>query len=212
MVRGRDSKEKMEYSSAPARIDGLSEQELAARAKAGEQEAFGELVCRLRDPVVRVVYRMCADGPLAEEAAQEAFLRAWQHLGRYRPELSFRSWVMGIAVHAAIDALRRERPAINVYEESLSAPPELGDGSAPAGESDGPEGAVLSGERARAVRRAVMGLAPASRAALVLREFGGLSYAEIAEVLNIPLGTVMSRLNAARTQLRRELANLLEGG
>jgi RNA polymerase sigma-70 factor (ECF subfamily) len=183
-----------------------TEPDLAAAAQRGDAHAYGELVARCRAGVVNVVYRMCGDSRLAEEAAQEAFLRAWQRLPGYRPGHSFRAWVYRIAVNAALDALRRERRLVSLED--------LLDGGAqetclpePGG---GPEELVEERQQAERVRRAVLALPPASRAVLVLREYGGMSYSEIAGALDIPLGTVMSRLNSARGQLRQALAGILE--
>jgi RNA polymerase sigma-70 factor (ECF subfamily) len=141
---------------------------------------------------------MCGDPALAEEAAQEAFLRAWRGLDRYNPRFAFRSWVYRIALNAAVDALRRERPATDLEAE----PPAAGD--------DSPEALVERRQQAEQVRRAVLALPPASRAVLVLREYEGLSYREIADALDIPMGTVMSRLNYARGQLRKALGGPAE--
>jgi RNA polymerase sigma-70 factor (ECF subfamily) len=184
--------------SAGAASTNLDEQAWITRAQQGDRQAFGELVRRHREGVVNVVYRMCGEAALAEEAAQEAFLRAWQNLARYNPRFAFRSWVYRIALNAALDALRRERPASDLEAEPLAAT------------AEGPEAWLERKQQAEQVRRAVLNLPPASRAVLVLREYEGLSYREIAEALDIPLGTVMSRLNYARGQLRRALSGTLE--
>ncbi len=141
-----------------------------------------------------MVYRMCGDAALAEDAAQEAFLRAWQNLGRYNPRFAFRSWVYRIALNVAVDALRRERPTTDLAAEPLVSG------------AESPEAWLERKQQAEQVRRAVLDLTPASRAVLVLREYEALSYHEIAEALDIPLGTVMSRLNYARGRLRRALS------
>ncbi len=178
----------------------LDEQTWITRAQQGDRQAFGELVRLHREGVVNVVYRMCGDAQLAEEAAQEAFLRVWQNLGRYDPRRSavpsapFRNWVYRIAVNVAVDALRRERPAEDVDDLPFAST------------ADGPEAWVERQQQAEQVRQAVLALPPASRAALVLREYEGLSYQEIADALDIPLGTVMSRLNYARSHLRQALS------
>jgi len=183
---------------APAAESRTDELAWIAGAQQGDRQAFGELVRRHRAGVVNVVYRMCGDAALAEEAAQEAFLRAWQHLGRYNPRYAFRSWVYRIAVNAAVDTLRRERPTTDLEAEPL------------ADRGEGPEAWVERQQQAEQVRRAVLDLPPASRAVLVLREYEGLSYREIADALDIPVGTVMSRLNYARGQLRRALGGPAE--
>ncbi len=175
-----------------------NELDLIAQAKRGDRQAFGELVRAHRAGVVNVVYRMCGDAHLAEDAAQEAFVRAWQGLHGYRPRSPFRNWVYRIAINAARDALRRRRNTVDVESLPLAA------------QNGGPEAALQDKERDELVRRAVMALPPASQAVLVLREYESLSYREIADTLNIPTGTVMSRLNYARKRLREALALELE--
>ncbi len=171
---------------------------LVQAAQGGDRRAFSDLVCRHRSGVVNVVYRMCGDAELAEEAAQEAFLRAWQHLQGYNPRYAFRSWLYRIAINAALDALRRVQP-------SLEEPDEL-----PQPNALQPEAALESAQRADAVKQAVLALPPACRAVVVLREYEGLSYQEIGAALGIPVGTVMSRLSYGRTQLRLALATFVE--
>jgi RNA polymerase sigma-70 factor (ECF subfamily) len=182
-------------SSRPASPD--TELDLITRAQGGDRWAFNELVRRHRQGVVNVVYRMCGDTNTAEDAAQEAFIRAWQHLPSYRPQSPFRNWVYRIATNAARDVLRREREIIDVDELPLAAP------------DAGPEATAEGRERSEHVRQAVLSLPSASREVLVLREYEGLSYREIAETLSIPIGTVMSRLNYARNRLRQSLAPYL---
>ena len=180
--------------AAPAVSTNSDEQAWIACAQQGDRQAFGELVRLHRAGVVNVVYQMCGEAALAEEAAQEAFLRAWQNLGRYNPRFAFRNWVYRIALNVAVDALRRERPTTSLLDaESLPS------------RSDGPEALLERKQQAEQVRQAVLDLPPASRAVLVLREYEALSYHEIAEALEIPVGTVMSRLNYARGQMRRAL-------
>jgi RNA polymerase sigma-70 factor (ECF subfamily) len=180
----------------------MEEKDLIHSARRGDTRACGELMDRHREGVVRVVYRMCGDPDLAEDAAQEAFIRAWQRLDSYQPQRPFRAWIYRIAINAALDALRGEKPAraLEVIENTPG----------PNRPGADPEGDIERRQRAEQVQHAVMRLPDASRAVLVLREWGGLSYNEIAESLSIPLGTVMSRLNTARAQLRQQLAAYLE--
>ncbi|HEY9089922.1 MAG TPA: sigma-70 family RNA polymerase sigma factor [Anaerolineaceae bacterium] len=179
-------------------LDATVEMGMVEQAQRGDREAFCALVDQYRERVIDVVYRMCGDPALAEDAAQITFLRAWQNLPRYQPRAAFRSWLYRIAVNAALDMLRRERPTAPVDALELpSADPQ-------------PEAAYEEQERARLVRRAVLALPESSRAALVLREYHGLSYKEIAEALDISMGTVMSRLNYARTKLLESLSSYLE--
>ncbi|MCP4519385.1 MAG: sigma-70 family RNA polymerase sigma factor, partial [Delftia sp.] len=115
-----------------------------------------------------------------------------------RPRAPFCNWVYRIAINAALDALRRERETVDV------------DGMPLAAEGKGPEAALQGKQRDDMVRQAVLALPPASRGVLVLREYQGLAYREIADTLNIPIGTVMSRLSYARKRLRETLAPYLE--
>lgn len=185
-------------ADATARCGTETELDLIALAQRGDRQAFGELVRRHREGVINVVYRMCGDVNLAEDAAQEAFIRAWQHLHSYRPRSLFRNWVYRIATNAALDVLRREREAVDIDGLPLEA------------SDEGPEATVEGKEQGERVRQAVLALPPASRAVLILREYEGLAYQEIADTLNIPIGTVMSRLNYARDRLRESLSRYLE--
>jgi RNA polymerase sigma-70 factor (ECF subfamily) len=175
-----------------------SEEELIAQAQAGDRAAYGELIRRHRKGVVNVVYRMCGDAALAEDAAQETFIRAWEKLGGYKPRSAFRNWLYRIATNQAIDQLRRDRPTVDVEKVPLRDP------------ARGPERSLELNERAEIVRQAVLALPPAGRSALILREYEGLSYQEIADTLEIPIGTVMSRLSYARRRLRETLASYME--
>ena len=182
--------------------------DLIVQAQQGDRRAFGELVRRYREGVVNVVYRMCGDANLAQDAAQEAFIRAWKHLPNFRPRPpsvrkgkpsdSFRNWLYRIATNAARDILRRERETVDV------------DGLPLAAADAGPAEMVESAERGERVRQAVLALPTASREVLILREYEGLSYREIADTLSIPIGTVMSRLNYGRKRLRELLVPYLE--
>ena len=145
-----------------------------------------------------MVYRMCGDANLAEDAAQEAFIRAWKHLPSYRPRSPFRNWIYRIANNAALDVLRRRHETVDVDALPIAS------------SNIGPEATVEKEERAKRVQQAVLELPDASRAVLILREYEGLSYKEIANTLSIPIGTVMSRLNYARNRLRESLAPCLE--
>jgi RNA polymerase sigma-70 factor (ECF subfamily) len=172
--------------------------ELIRQAQDGDRQAFGQLVRRHHQGVINVVYRLCGNIDVAEEAAQETFIRAWSHLPRYKPRSPFRNWLYRIGINVARDALRRERPTVDI--ESLPV----------ASGERGPQAVVEARERGEIVRQAVMDLPPASKEVIVLREYGDLSYKEIAETLGIPIGTVMSRLNYARSRLRQSLAPHLE--
>jgi RNA polymerase sigma-70 factor (ECF subfamily) len=180
-------------------VPAVSETELVTRAQSGDRNAFSELVRLHAQGVMNVVYRMCGDTQVAEDAAQETFIQAWLHLASYRPQASLRSWLYRIAVNAATDMLRKEKRILpNALEDLPLEDPLLG-----------PEAFFFQKERAFSIQKAVLSLPDASRMVLVLREYEGMSYHEIAETLDIPIGTVMSRLNYARKTLKDKLAKEL---
>ncbi len=183
-------------------VAALSDNELIALSLAenvedGGATAFGTLVLRYRKLVIGVSYRLCGDAALAEDIAQDTFIRVWDKLSSYRPDGNFRAWLVRIAANMTIDALRRKKPVVDIADVPLVAP------------GQGPEAAVVSHERAAAVRAALMRLPVQSRTVLVLREYQALSYREIANTLDIPLGTVKSRLSDARRRLKIELAGYM---
>ncbi len=95
--------------SLSAAVAAVNEKELVTQAQRGDRNAFGELVCIHAQGVSNVIYRMCGDIQIAEEAAQETFIQAWLHLSSYRPQTSLRNWLYRIAVNAATDMLRKEK-------------------------------------------------------------------------------------------------------
>jgi len=177
----------------------INETELVTRAQNGERSAFSELVCIHVQGVRNVIYRMCGDVQIAEDAAQETFIQAWMHLSSYRPQTSLRSWLYRIAVNAATDILRNEKRILpNALEDLQLKDPQ-----------PGPEAILSQAERTSLLQKAVLSLPDASQAVLVLREYEEMSYQEIADALDIPVGTVMSRLNYARKLLKDKLKEKL---
>jgi len=176
-----------------------TERKLINKAQQGDKQAFGELVRFHHQGVINVVYRMCGDAQVAEDAAQDAFIRAWQNLPGYKPQSAFRNWLYRIAVNAALDMLRREPKYAEDIDEIPLASPGIR-----------PEGAIIQAELSLQIQQAVLSLPKASRSVLILREYEGLTYRDIANTLDIPLGTVMSRLNYARNRLRDILAPRME--
>ncbi|MEW5941842.1 MAG: sigma-70 family RNA polymerase sigma factor [Chloroflexota bacterium] len=173
---------------------------LIQRAKEGDTGAFGELVRRHYAPIVNAAYRLCGEAALAEDMAQETFLRAWSNLASFRPAASMKNWLVRIAVNATLDELRRKSDAPmddEVVQMVMDPAPD-------------PESALVAKERAEHLQGLLRSLPEATRSVLVLREYGELSYQEIASVLDIPVGTVMSRLNYARTRLRDLLKEQVE--
>jgi len=178
-----------------ATVYTANEAQLITQAQNGDRNAFSELVRIHSKGVLNVVYRMCGDMLIAEDAAQETFIRAWQNLPSYRPQTPFRNWLYRIAFNAGMDMLRKEKRILPDDIEDMN----LTDGQ------PGIESVVSQQERTTLVQKAILSLPDASRAVLVLREYEGLSYQEISSTLDIPVGTVMSRLNYARNLLKTKL-------
>ena len=178
------------------------EQAWIERARAGDAEAFARLATAHREAVYRAAYAVLRDPHDALDATQEAFLRAFRFMDRFEGRSSFKTWARTIATRVALDRVARTKRRGRM--SALPAEDVVPDDDAPS-----PEQRVERDERRRLVRAAIDALPPAQRAAVVLRDVEGLSYAEIAEALEIPKGTVMSRLHAGRQNLKRALAPVL---
>ena len=170
---------------------------VVARVRAGEAAAFGLLLGRHRERVLNLAFSLLGSRADAEDAAQEAFVRAYQSLAHFRGEALFSTWLYRVAVNVCLARLRNRRP--QVLEEH-DAPQVL--------EGAEEERGALAGDPSRLVesraqvQATLARLSPRLRAALVLREMHGLSYDEIALALQIPPGTVRSRLSEARRLFR----------
>jgi len=186
-----------------------SDLELVRRAQRGERGAFDLLVLRYQHKVVKLVARLLRDPTEAEDVAQESFVKAYRALGSFRGDSAFYTWMYRIAVNTARNAMasRQRRPI--EYEGGLS------EGEQSMMESrlrhtDTPEASALSEEIRATVNRAVEQLPEDLRTAIILREVEGLSYEEIAEAMECPVGTVRSRIFRAREAIDRSLKPLLD--
>jgi RNA polymerase sigma-70 factor, ECF subfamily len=165
-----------------------------ARAREGDQAAFGELVERYQGAVYNLAYRMLGDSGEAEDAAQEIFVRIYRQLARYDDARRFSTWVLAIATNYCIDQLRRRRLQLVPLEEIVPWA---------RSREAGPEREALDRE-ARDEIQGLLGRLPEKyRAVLILRYWQDLSCAEIGEVLRVPEGTVKTQLHRARQALLR---------
>lgn len=178
----------------------MEDHQLVERSRAGEVAAFEELVRRHQSRAYAIAYRLLGNREDAQEVAQEAFARAYFRLAEFRGTAQFRTWLYRILVNLATDVLRRRKPE-GPQEEVLQA--------AATGENPGTE--LDRGELRHWIRKAVEALPADLRTVIVLREFEGLSYSEIARVIRRPIGTVMSRLFHARRRLQQSLALFWQG-
>lgn len=182
------------------RVEGcpLSDRELMERARRGDVAAYEELVRRYEDVAYRTAYLVCGDADDARDAAQEGFVRAWRALPSFRSGAEPRPWMLRIVANAARNrrrgSSRRSALGLRLAEDPLS------DGAAPS-----PEGAVLAAERREALLAALDRLSADDRLVIGLRWFVELDEATMAAALDVPRGTVKSRLSRAMQRLRAEV-------
>ncbi len=176
-----------------------SDKERVLRALNGDQDAFTDLVLEYERPVYNLTYRMLGNSVEAEDAAQEAFLRAYRSLDRFDMERPFKTWVLSIASHYCIDVIRKRRMSWLSLDDFL--PGEL----MAAVEHRSIEELAMDGERDRSVQDLLKLLKPDERAIIILRYWNDLSYEEIAEMLGVNVGVVKSRLFRARQALANRM-------
>lgn len=180
----------------------MDEQELIRRSQAGEKAAMEELLGRYEGLVYNLTLRYFGDRPEAADAGQEAMIRIYRSLGRFKGESSFKTWVYRVVTNVCLDLLRRQRKRHSSLDE-------LGGDERPfhplpPAAADPVE--ATEREELRAILMQLLGsLAEPYRFVVVLRDLEGLSYEEIASILGCPPGTVKSRLARARAALRRKL-------
>ena len=177
--------------------------ELVRSALRGSQDAYRDLVVRFERPIFGLVLRMVRDRSVAEELAQEVFLKAFQALDSFDQKRKFSSWLFKIAHNRAIDHLRRARHEMVPLETEEEGLDPIATVAAPDGES--PEAATVRGGLMAAFEEALGELRPQYREVLLLRFREGLSYEEISEVCELPMGTVKTHIHRARKALAQAL-------
>lgn len=188
----------------------LADAQCIERCKAGDQRAFGTLVLNYQDRVFNLCYRMCGNRTDAEDLTQEAFMKALKAINSYDGRAGFYTWLYRIAVNLSLSRRRqfpRRAASLDVANE---------DGQTRAAELVSREarpGAVMEErEQSRMIDEALIALEEQHRAVIILRDMESLDYNQIAEVLEIPAGTVKSRIHRARCALREILTPMLEKG
>ncbi|MFI5207110.1 MAG: RNA polymerase sigma factor [Gemmatimonadales bacterium] len=189
-------------------LQSLSDQEVVALARAGKEAAYRELLRRYERPVFSLIYRMVRDRALAEDLAQDSFVKVLNALESYRPEYKFSSWVFKIANNVAIDQLRRREldtlsldgaPHARTRDEVEATALQAVD------RTETPLAELESRELGSRIEQAIARLRPEYRSCILLRHVEGRSYEEIAETLDLPLGTVKTYIHRARHELREYL-------
>lgn len=179
----------------------LNDDDCVKLAQRGDGKAFSELVARYQDRIYRFLLRLTSSPDDALDLTQDTFLRAYQHIARWRPEALFRTWLFRIARNVAFDRMRRDR---RVEFVELEEDAELPDTTA------APDAALETAQRYRLLESALERLPPDHREILLLREIEEMSYDEIALVLELNPGTVKSRLARARAALLEKMQSAME--
>ncbi len=186
-----------------------SDRELIRECRRGSKDAFRVLVERYQRKVLSVATGMLHNRDDAMEVTQEAFVKAYRSLDRFKGESSFYTWLYRIVVNLAIDRRRREKRHGTVALEDRPGGGEDLEADLPSQRLSDPYQQAKSRELGGRIREAIDELTPDQKAAILLREVEGLSYDEISQVMQCPKGTVMSRLHYARKALQEKLSDYL---
>ncbi len=189
----------------------LEDRKLAALAAGGREPAFREILRRYERPVFSLVYRMVRDRTLAEDLAQEAFVRAFNAISSYKSSYKFSNWILKIANNHTIDHLRKKRLDTVSIDGSPNAT--TGEGMSRtrlviASEEESPQEYVENRELGGHIEEAIGTLRDEYRTAILLRHVEGYAYEEIAEIMEVPLGTVKTYIHRARGELKERLSHL----
>ncbi len=185
-----------------------SDKKLVERVQKGDKGAFDLLVLKYQHKIVNLVMRYVRDPELAMDIAQEAFIKAYRALPRFRGDSAFYTWMYRIAVNTAKNHLAAQRRRPMDVELDMQDPEQY-DLHAKLKETDTPEGVTLSNELRETVEKAIAALPEDLRTAIVLRELEGMSYEEIAQTMECPVGTVRSRIFRARDAIGKKVGSLI---
>lgn len=188
-----------------------TDKELAILANQGREAAFAELLRRYERPVFSLIFRMVRDRTLSEDLAQEAFIRAFNAIGSYNEKYKFSSWIFKIANNHTIDHLRKRKLdtiSIDGSPHATSVQEEEQTRLVVTATDETPEEYVQNRELGGQIEDAIALLRPEYRTAILLRHVEGYPYEEIAEIMDLPLGTVKTYLHRARSELKTHLAHL----
>ena len=189
----------------------LTDQEVVELARQGRESAFRDLIGRYERPVFSLIYRLVRDRERAEDLAQDTFIKVLNALDRYDPSYKFSSWIFKIAHNTALDHLRRKNPvtlSLDGSPHARTAAEVEATTLTPASGDENPEEYTASKELGAEIERAIGLLRPEYRTAIVLCHVEGRPYEEIAQIMDVPLGTVKTFIHRARKELMKELEHL----
>ena len=189
----------------------LDDRELAVMAARGREPAFRELLTRYERPIFSLVYRMVGDRALAEDLAQEAFIRAFNAIGTYKPSYKFSNWILKIANNHTIDHLRKRKlDTVSIHGSPHAATEQEASHTQVSviSTDENPQQYVENRELGGQIEQAIGGLREEYRVAILLRHVEGYAYEEIADIMDVPLGTVKTYLHRARGELKDLLSHI----
>jgi len=187
-----------------------TDQQLVARVQKGDSRAFDLLVLKYQHKIIGLISRYVRDADEVQDVSQEAFIKAYRALPKFRGDSQFYTWLYRIAVNTAKNHLvsrSRRPPGSDVEVEDA----EYYEGGAALREQENPENALFGAELKQVVEEAIRDLPDDLRTAVTLREFDGLSYEDIAEIMDCPVGTVRSRIFRAREAIDNKVRKQIDG-
>jgi len=203
-------------NTASSREDAV----LVAQCQDGQTASYGELVRKYQDRVFNLCLRMCGNRAESEDLTQEAFVRALEAIDRFVGRSGFYTWLFRITVNLVLTARRKKSRTMTFSLDAAVGSGRAGPSSAPAeaqthaqrlvADADAPDARLLDEERAQLVAQALASIEEEHRCVVILRDMESLGYQEIADILDVPVGTVKSRLHRARLALREKLSPILE--
>jgi RNA polymerase sigma-70 factor (ECF subfamily) len=189
----------------------LTDQQVIERARQGRESAFRELIGRYERPVFSLIYRLVRDRERAEDLSQDTFIKVLNAIDRYDPSYKFSSWIFKIAHNTALDHLRKREPdtlSLDGSPHARTAAETEATSLNPASTDESPEQFAASKELGTEIERAIGTLRAEYRTAILLCHVEGRPYDEIAQIMDVPLGTVKTYIHRGRNELKKQLAHL----